>query len=191
MKITEVFEPYNHNDIQSERVARRLGLTFHITLDGDTVEHRGYQSLVREATDPELAMWAKLVPPQWVPKGRCCYLGDAVPADRAEMDEIERALVVPGPITMNPLDFAMLRKRGRDHMDFCTDESLLRRGFQGTWKSESLVWVSRSIPVGYYWRGVYEHPRLPTLVEGETLDIPDVDPGLVGTITADLRPFQV
>ena len=135
-------------------------------------------------------MWAKLAPPQWVPKGRG-YLGDAVPADRAEMDEIERALVVPGPITMNPLDFAMLRKRGRDHMDFCTDESLLRRGFQGTWKSESLVWVSRSIPVGYYWRGVYEHPRLPTLVEGETLDIPDVDPGLVGTITADLRPFQV
>lgn len=190
MKITQVFEPYNHNDIQSERVARRLGLTFHITLDGDTVEHRGYQSLARRATDPELAMWAKLVPPEWVPKERG-YLGDPVPAERAQMDEIERALVVPGPITMNPMDFAMLRKNGRDHMDFCTDECLLRRGFQGTWKDESPVWVSRSIPVGYYWRGVYEHPKLPALVEGETLVIPDVDPGLVGTITAELRPFQV
>ncbi len=191
MKITEVFEPpYNHNNVQSERVARRLGFAFHITLDGEIMEHQGWRSEYRRATDPELAMWAKLAPPQWVPNEQG-YLGDLVPAERAQMDEIEYALAVPGPITMNPMDYAMLRKRGRDQMDFCTDVSLLRRGFQGTWKDESPVWVSRAIPVGYYWRGVYEHQSLPTLVEGETLDIPDVDPGLVATVFAELRPFQV
>lgn len=190
MKITETFVPLSHNDRQSERIARRLGFAFHITLDGNIIEHQGWKGECRRATDPELAMWARLAPPEWSPKEHG-YTGEFVQAARAQMDEIERALVAPGPITMSPLDFATLRKQGRDHMDFCTDESLLRRGFRGVWEETTPVWASMSIPVGYYWRGVYETPELPPLVMGEIQSIPDVDPSIEATISVELLPFQV
>ena len=185
MKVTDTFAPFNHNDRQSERIARRLGFSFHITLWGDTVEHTGCQSEPRKATYPEMVMWARLVPAEWVPKEG--YRGESVLAPVAREDEMLKALRHIGPITMSAQDFAVLRSVGR--FTPCNDRELLGRGCFGTWGDESPVWVSRSIPVGYYWRGVYETVR-PTRENGVP-NIPDVDPVLEAEVQMGLEAFKV
>ena len=185
MKVTDTFAPFNHNDVQSERIARRLGFHFHITLWGDTVEHTGWKSESRKATAPEVAMWARLVPAEWVPKEG--YRGESVLALVAREDEMLVALRDIGPITMSAQDFTVLRSDGR--FTPCNDRELLGRGCFGTWEGESPVWVSRSIPVGYYWRGVYETVR-PTRENGVP-SIPDVDPVLEAEVQSELRAFRM
>lgn len=185
MKVTDTFAPFNHNDRQSERVARRLGFSFHITLWGDTVEHTGWLGESRKATAPEVAMWARLVPAEWVPKEG--YTGESVPALVAREDEMLAALRVPGPITMSAQDFAVLRSDGR--FTPCNDRELLDRGCFGTWNDVSPVWVSRAIPVGYYWHGAFETVR-PTRENG-VLNVPDVDPMLEATILSELQRFSL
>ena len=185
MKVTDTFAPFNHDDRQSERIARLLGFSFHITLWGDTVEHTGRLGESRKATAPEVEMWARFVAAEWVPKEG--YTGESVPYLVAQKDEMMAALRVPGPITMSAQDFAVLRRDGR--FTPCNDRELLGRGCFGTWAGKSPVWVSRAIPVGYYGRGVFETIR-PTRENG-VLNIPDVDPMLEATILSELQTFSL
>ena len=185
MKVTDTFAPFNHDDRQSERLARRLGFSFYINLWGDLIELPVWDHPARKATAPEVAMWAKLVPAEWVPKEG--YTGGSVPSLVAREDEMLAALRVPGPITMSAQDFAVLRSDGR--FTPCNDRELLGRGCFGTWAGESSVWVSRAIPVGYYWHGAFETVR-PTRENG-VLNVPDVDPVLEATILSELQTFSL
>jgi hypothetical protein len=189
MKVTDTFAPFNHDDRQSERLAKRLGFSFYINLWGDLIELPVWDHAARKATAPELAMWAKLVPAEWVPKEG--YTGGSVPVLRATDEEVLAALVAPGPITVNPEEAARIRAVGYGRNCFfpCLDRELLDRGRFGTWNDVSPVWVSRAIPVGYYWHGAFETVR-PTRENG-VLNVPDVDPVLEATILSELQTFSL
>lgn len=186
MKVTDTFVPTNHNDRQCARLGRRFGFHFYITLWGH-LYFFGYRDEPREATDPEKAMWTRLVPPEWAPQER--HKGESVRPLPVCAEEMLAALVVPGPITMSAEDFAVLRGMQDDRFAPCNDRDLLARGQFGVWRGESPVWVSRCFPPGYYWRGAFETVR-PTR-EGGVREVPEVDPMLEATVLSELEAFKV
>jgi hypothetical protein len=178
-------EPINRDTDQLFRVAARHNLTFHINQFGYLVEHRGYKSEERPATDYELDMWYALVPElrPWKP-------GDEswdVPVLDATKGELDYALIGPDPFTFNAADVAVMR-----HMvgfTPCNDRASLQRGLVGHYQGRgpfepAPIYVSRAIPKGYFYQGTIERWQPP---ESERVLEPEMDPQLQATIMLELH----
>ena len=138
-----------HNEAQSERVALRLGFSFHI-VDGAVVEHRGCKSEIRPATSEEREMWAKLTPREWagIPDFK------DLPSPDITVEELGRAFESRSRLTLNPEDASTLPALLGDRFYSFTLEELVAEGCIGEMEEGvHTVWANPLIPKGYYWRG--------------------------------------
>lgn len=191
------------------RVARRLGLHFHIDCwlygtnkllgHGMLTEHAGHKSETREATDAELQMWLRMIPDGFNP--------EELPATPKEVEDSFRYR--KGPFTINATDFQAFRGL-RDNFDPCVERVKMLTGLFG-WFSMSKpkdplfqiayrgeddpdarpVYVSRQIPVGFFYEG--HHPELHYIpVPGAPRQLaPEIPAELIAKVGMSLEPFQV
>jgi hypothetical protein len=177
-------EKIGHDTIQCRRAARRAGLNYHIDPYGYVDEGGDESEEQRRATDFELSMWSRLVPPEFVPQWP---LQTPLPSLDATLEEFQN--VYPhSPMTFNAEDFAVLRRYG-DKLGVLPvlDRALLHRGLVAYWEGFP-VYVSRLIPKGYYWKGALETWRPP---EGERVLNPGIDDQLAFKINRELSDLMV
>lgn len=138
--------PIDHEENQAKRISARLGLDFYINRFDHVIEFSDHKSESRPATDPELQMWMKLVPHDWLETVKSNGTLDAVP------DELVGTFsYYEGLVYLNPYDLSILMSIRR--FVPCTAWNELIGGKFGTFyygdgKSAS-IYVSRIIPKGY------------------------------------------
>jgi hypothetical protein len=96
-----------------------------------------------------------------------------------------------GAVTINPIDFAEMRKLGYDRLDPITRREQLLMGFFATFDEILNVYVSRNIPVGYFYHG----PTVAELHEPKNLGIRVVQDKIpfhiLMQIRLGLKPFKL
>ena len=183
------------------RMAARLGLYFHIDCYdhqgnrrdyGLLTEHSGHDSEIREATEAELQSWHLMVPSDFNPEELS-----------ANEWEAQDSLVWRTSVTVNAKDFVAIRML-RDIFEPCTQRDLLLTGLFGwvvnqnrsDWAiangvpHETPVYVSRAIPVGYFYEGEHQptiHNRPPSEGERQLQEIP---PEVELFVKQNLHPFK-
>lgn len=163
----------DHNNHQGHRMAKRLGLSFHISVCGNMVPN-GITKEARTATEEEVELWAKLVPEEWAVKEH--WRGEDIPTPTVTEEELLKMLQYPGVVTMSPSDYDVLWSSEGEHMQFSTDRNLLASGYRGSWGGVVQVWVHPDIPKGYYWRG-------------ELRSTPELDRVLAAQVSAELCSY--
>lgn len=174
-----IIEPLLWDQENNRRMAARYRLSF--DFDGySIIPHDGWKSEAREATDEERELWQALVGD---PRGS--------PATGNEIRAVLQGL--SGPFTVNPRDLAVLCQMGGFRPT--TERGDLLYGHLGDIQSITGQWcpvyVSRRIPVGFYYPGwesemQYIPPDGPERVLAP--ELPDV---VRDKIRLGIRPFII
>jgi hypothetical protein len=164
-----------------ERIAARVGLTFH--LDGSLlVPYAGWRSEVRTATEEEQVMWAKVT---------AGMDPDDLPATPEEIQSSWKYR--PGPFTVSSKDAPTIMRLGQDFIDPTTQASDLYSGLIG-WLKEGRcpVYVSRAVPMGFYFMGPRYEPMFPPIPEGVVAWVPpDLTVEEAHHVRRGLQPFMI
>lgn len=98
-----------------------------------------------------------------------------------------------GNVTINPHDFSAVVKTGYKRFDPITEADVLRNlAWYGTFDLRLRIYVSRGIPIGYFYHG----PNVPDLLP---IPIPDgaervirrkMPPDILRQIRSNLKPFK-
>ena len=162
----KIIEYIGFEEKNCERMAARHGLTFHC--DGYFITVHDDDREAREATEPELAMWRRLVGD---------FDSGFLPATLEEITD--RLKYRKGPFVLNAVDAATLRQL-KDKFRPCLDRDDLKRGLIGWlcrppcsypndhfcyYPTEAAIYVSRAIQVGYYFEGEPPAAILPCKIE--------------------------
>lgn len=131
-----------HESQQCRRMACRLGFHFHINECNNLIEHAGWKSEERPATEIELAMWERLTPPDW-------KAGETLDLTREELDGTCPRL--GDCYYVGSEDFARMRMFLEADLECNPDLVRLREGWFGTYK-EARFYVTSLIPKGYHYR---------------------------------------
>jgi hypothetical protein len=167
-----------------ERVAHRHGLCFYV--DGYSLCHTCGEEESREATDEEITLWQKVCPElsPWDPR-------KDIPDLPATWDEVRASWTLrAGPFTVNSQDLAVILKHGSGRFEPETGRDSLFNGFFGCFDNKP-VYVSRSIPVGFY----YEGPRIPEIhwrpaPGGKRMAEPELSFDVESQVLENLLPFD-
>lgn len=141
----KTIEFIGYRDKNCERMAARHHLTFHC--DGYFITEHDDDREAREATEPELAMWQALTGD---------FDPENLPTTAAELRSCWEFR--NGPFTVSPKDAEVLFHMARPEWTPETDATQLKMGCLG-WHDRRPVYVSRAIPVGYF----YEGQRIPEI----------------------------
>ena len=166
------------------RVARRYGLDFVIT--GETLEEDDEYGThtVREATGPEMQMWRKIVPEHIQAKlNRVWHEAQTLEATPQELHAVLRTAPF---VYLCALDFAALRGNPPKDQDWSinVDSASVQHGRMAQTR-DTMVFVSREIPTGYYLALPAPDPRLNwTPPAGERQIRPELD-----NFDFELRPL--
>lgn len=181
---TQLDPPVSFEYDQYHRASARHGLDFHVDQYGYYVEHAGWKSETRPATDAEKMLWRHLVPelPIWdmwsdagVPE---------VQALNAVPEEFQSCVWGPEPHTLSAQDVAVLLRL--QAFTPCNTRTDLQRGLCGWYTNPedreptpTPIYVSRLVPKGYYYHGSLETWRPPT---GERVLAPELTPDQKNTV---------
>jgi hypothetical protein len=159
-----MIEYIGYREENLRRIARRLGLCFHIDCwlygtnkllgHGMLTEHAGHKSETREATEPELQMWLQLIPDDFNP--------EELPANHKELEDSFQYR--KGPFTISTTDFHTALQPNFDLFDL----------------EDKPIYVSKHIPVGFFYEG--HNPEL----HNQSEPLPDE---LIAKVGIALQPF--
>ena len=108
----------------------------------------------------------------------------------ATLEEILSSLTGrSGTVTLNGMDFGVLRGTERGRFNPITTRDLLMTGWMGTFDKVLHIYISRKIPVGYYYLGYIQELHT-QFVAGIGVQ-PDLDPQTIAQVQRGLEPFKL
>ncbi len=144
-----MLEPIYKNDFLF-RISKRYGFYFVIFEDSETILEfkESYEDNTREATGPELLMWAEIVPKDIRDKVNKFYRGGDSEIE-STLEEIISSIQFKKIVYLSAEDFQILFKNRPQNIEFVNERNLLQAGHFASIDSTK-IFVSREIPKGYY-----------------------------------------
>lgn len=184
----EALQPIGWENDLAFRIAARYGLDFFISNEHSLTERGEYNLEHREPTGPELTMWYRLIPDHLRTMIDKLFLSADYMAIEAIPEELSSALKYQAIAYLNAADFAVARKL--PNFEHETRRDLLLLGRMGS-IDETIIYVSRRIPQGYFYAPTQRVPELNWRPHGDRQAQPTMDLKIESEVVLGLSPLTL